>query len=206
MEPVISLETVTPNGISLGYMFAPYDAEDKVIDEDCLEAVRENGRNLKYIKNQTPEICIEALKECPYVFSYVRNQTPEICELAVKLAVHNFDYVRNPTFDLFCLAMKDVEVDREELEDFFYNSYIMCPDTYLRAQVLNHIREDDEFTTFGLRSLTLSEAKKILKLPIRCDTLVKAIRIYVGIGGKIENIPWGDINRWMYCMCEGIEY
>ncbi len=32
-------------------------------EKDCLEAVREHGWALEYVKKQTPEICIGAVKQ-----------------------------------------------------------------------------------------------------------------------------------------------
>ena len=52
--------------------------------EYCLEAVRRNGYNIKFVRNQTLELCLEALKEEEYALRYVRNQTPELIHLMKK--------------------------------------------------------------------------------------------------------------------------
>ena len=63
-----------------------YTIEDKNIiigfnttsTEECLEAVKQNGLTLRYVKEQTPEICFEAVKTNGYALRYVKEQTPEI--------------------------------------------------------------------------------------------------------------------------------
>lgn len=49
-----------------------------------LEKVKQNGLNLKYVKEQTPEICLAAVQENGLALEYVKEQTPEICLAAVK--------------------------------------------------------------------------------------------------------------------------
>ena len=47
--------------------------------EKDLEAVKQDGWALQYVKEQTPEICLEAVKQDGYALRYVKKQTPEIC-------------------------------------------------------------------------------------------------------------------------------
>ena len=47
--------------------------------ELCLEAVKQNGRALKYVKNQTEAICLEAVKKNPGAKIYIK----------IKLTNHN---------------------------------------------------------------------------------------------------------------------
>jgi len=45
---------------------------EKWYDEEyCLEAVKQNGYTLKYVRIQTKEICLEAVKENKYALQYV---------------------------------------------------------------------------------------------------------------------------------------
>ena len=46
--------------------------EDWNDSEYCLMVVRENPRNLEFVKNQTPEICLEAVKRDGYSLEYVK--------------------------------------------------------------------------------------------------------------------------------------
>ena len=43
--------------------------------EICLEAVKQNGYALQYVKEQTLEICLEAVKQNGYALQYVKEQT-----------------------------------------------------------------------------------------------------------------------------------
>jgi hypothetical protein len=40
-----------------------------------LEAVKQNGLALKYVREQTKEICLEAISEDGFALKYVRKQT-----------------------------------------------------------------------------------------------------------------------------------
>ena len=53
-------------------------------EKEALEAVKENGYALRFVKNQTLEICLEAVKQNGDALRYVNNQTLEICLEAVK--------------------------------------------------------------------------------------------------------------------------
>ncbi len=64
------------NGIEISEFVSKYSREDAFIQED--------GKYLKYIKNQTPKLCIRAIKDRISALQYVIDQTPEICVEAVK--------------------------------------------------------------------------------------------------------------------------
>ena len=46
-------------------------------EKDCLEAVKENGWVLQYVKEQTPEICVQAILNDKDAKRYIK---PEILE------------------------------------------------------------------------------------------------------------------------------
>ena len=53
--------------------------------KEALEAVKQDGNALQYVKEQTPEICLEAVKQDGYALRYVNEniftKEPEIIEL-----------------------------------------------------------------------------------------------------------------------------
>ena len=51
-------------------------------EEICLEAVKQNGGALYFVKNQTEEMCIEAVKHDWRLVTHVRNQTEKVCQTA----------------------------------------------------------------------------------------------------------------------------
>ena len=53
-------------------------------EENEIKAVQQNGMDLRFVENQTPEICMVAVKQNSDALQYVRDQTPEICMVAVK--------------------------------------------------------------------------------------------------------------------------
>src|SRR5574344_1958171 len=63
----------------------------------CLEAVKQNGYALEYVKEQTPEICLEAVKQNGYALQYVKEQTQELCLEAVKEDGLALRWVKNQT-------------------------------------------------------------------------------------------------------------
>ena len=42
-----------------------------LIGREALEAVKQNGYALRYVKDQTPEVCVEAVKRNGYALQYV---------------------------------------------------------------------------------------------------------------------------------------
>ena len=64
----------------------------------CLEAVKQYGLALEYVKEQTSDICLEAVKQHGLALKYVKEQTHEICLEAVKRH-HGFalEYVKEQT-------------------------------------------------------------------------------------------------------------
>jgi ABC-type Fe3+ transport system substrate-binding protein len=76
-------------------------------EAESLEAVKQNGYVLKYVREQTEAICLEAVKQNGYALKYVREQTEAICLEAVKQNGYVLKYVRE---DLFIKA-KELTVD-----------------------------------------------------------------------------------------------
>ena len=68
--------------------------EDWNDPEYCLEAVKETGLALEYVKEQTHEICLQAVKRDGYALRFVENQTPDICLEAVKRHGFALQYVK----------------------------------------------------------------------------------------------------------------
>ena len=69
-----------------------FDYEDP---KQCLEAVKEDGWALQFVKEQTREICLEAVKQNGYALEYVKDQTKEICLEAVKQNGFALKYVKD---------------------------------------------------------------------------------------------------------------
>ena len=74
--------------------------------EYCLEAVKQNGYALAFVKEQTHEMCLEAVKRDGLALEYVKDQTPEICLEAVKRNGCALEYVKEQTSDICLEAIK----------------------------------------------------------------------------------------------------
>ena len=71
--------------------------EDWNDSEYCLVAVKRDGYNLRFVKNQTHEICLAAVKQDGHALQYVKEQTYEICLEAIKETGLAFQYVKEQT-------------------------------------------------------------------------------------------------------------
>lgn len=88
----------------------------------CLEEVRQDGRALQYIPEQTEEICICAVSHVPEMLYMVRKQTPQICLEAVKrngVMLHcvkkQTDKIRYPAVKNAAEALEFCDKQTEEL-------------------------------------------------------------------------------------------
>ena len=77
----------------------------------CLEAVKQNGLALEYVKEQTKEICLEAVKQDGYALQYVKEQTPEIIHFIMKNKRHIYEEL-SKQYNL-------IRVTEEEMEKFY---------------------------------------------------------------------------------------
>ena len=91
------------------------DKEDKRITEFkkwedkayCLEAVKNYGYALQYVKNQTEKVCLEAVKDYGNALRYVKDQTEEVCLEAVKNYGDALRYVKVQTEKVCLEAVKN---------------------------------------------------------------------------------------------------
>ena len=63
----------------------------------CLEAVKQDGNALRFVKEQTPEMCLEAVKIDGQALRFVKEQTHEICLEAVKEDGLALEHVKEQT-------------------------------------------------------------------------------------------------------------
>jgi hypothetical protein len=96
---------VKASGKDESYIKAIYDKRE------CLEAVKQNGYALRYVKEQTLEICLEAVKQDGDALQYVKEQTLEICLEAVKQDGCALQYVDKREFqdDVNEYTMSDLQ-------------------------------------------------------------------------------------------------
>jgi len=59
----------------------------------CLESVKQDGYNLRFVKNQTSQICLESVKQNGHSLRFVKNQTEEICSESLNQDPKNIRYV-----------------------------------------------------------------------------------------------------------------
>jgi hypothetical protein len=64
-------------------------------EQICLEAVKQNGKSLQYVRNQTDALCLEAVKQNGFALEYVRNRTDVIVLEAMKQNPAVFEFLKN---------------------------------------------------------------------------------------------------------------
>ena len=69
---------------SIVLMIAKKYEELEQTDAVCIEAVKQDGNALRYVKEQTEAVCIEAVKRNGNALRYVKEQTEAVCIEAVK--------------------------------------------------------------------------------------------------------------------------
>ena len=52
--------------------------------QNDLSLVTQDGLNLQYVINQTPELCLAGIKQNPHALQRVKEKTPELCLLALR--------------------------------------------------------------------------------------------------------------------------
>ena len=62
-------------------------------EEYCLEAVKQDGNMLRYVKNQTKDICLKAVKQDGLALQFVKTPTKEICLEALNRNIDAIQYV-----------------------------------------------------------------------------------------------------------------
>ena len=82
------MKAVIENGRALKYVKNEYKTE-----EMCLIAVKQSGVNLQYVENQTEEICLEAVKNRGQILRFVKNQTEKVCIEALNSNMKNMKYL-----------------------------------------------------------------------------------------------------------------
>jgi len=72
----------------------------------CLEAVKKNGKSIKYINNPTEEMQLEAVKQDGYSIKYIKNPTKEMCMEAINDYGQSIQFIKNPTEEMCLEAVK----------------------------------------------------------------------------------------------------
>ena len=63
-----------------------------------MEAVKQNGWALEYVKNQTNEICFEAVRQNGLALKFVKNPTKKMCLISVENNPKNIRFVDKKKF------------------------------------------------------------------------------------------------------------
>lgn len=124
-----ALDAVKRNGLELEFV-------KEQTPEVCLEAVKEDWQALQFVKNQTPDLCLIAIREDDSALQFVKEQTPEICLEAVKQNGGALQFVKDQTPELcFIKELKDKIIRQEK--------------------VINRLREEQSFTNDEVYSILM---------------------------------------------------
>lgn len=100
-EDCVPMDAVRENGYVLQYI-----KEEAQTPALCLAAVQERGLSLQFVVDQTPELCLAAIRQCYAALRYVREQTPELCLAAIHEDVAALEFVREQTPELCMTAVQ----------------------------------------------------------------------------------------------------
>lgn len=78
----------------------------KELYEDIINILKNDGYDIKYIKNPTEEMKLTAVKEDPYAIKYIDNPSEEVQILAVMEEESVIRYIKKPTDKVKELARK----------------------------------------------------------------------------------------------------
>jgi hypothetical protein len=113
-------------------------------NEICLEAVKQNGYALQYVKKQTPEICMEAVKQNGYALIYVKEQTPEICMEAVKQNGYTLKYVKEQTPEICLAAVKQNGLVINYVNENYKTAEILSAAVKENWQMIHYLSEHEQ--------------------------------------------------------------
>jgi hypothetical protein len=74
-------------------------------EELCIEAVKNNGMSLQFVKNQTHEICLLAVKQNGMALQFVKNQNQEICLSAVQQNGMALQFITDKEYKLLFITV-----------------------------------------------------------------------------------------------------
>ena len=124
----ICMEAVKQNGLALEYV-------REQTQEICMEAVKKEGFALYYVKKQIPEICMQAVKQNGNALGYVEEQTPEICMEAVKQNGNALEWVKEQTREICMEAVKQnlsaLDYVNKQITDVYRDAIIQYRSDYL---------------------------------------------------------------------------
>ena len=133
-----------------------------------LEAIKQNGNNIMYIRNPSEKVQLEAVKQNGNIIQYINNPSDNVKLEAVKQNGYAIKYIRNPSENIKFEASKTIkylsEYTRSKIESF------TLADRNIKITVLN----DD---TYSISNLTTQFIK------------IKTISFYYGKTiSSLENI------------------
>jgi hypothetical protein len=113
------------SGLNVQTFEVPYISQDTWI-----KSLEKNGSNIRYIKNQTPELQMVAVEKEPRYIRHIKNPTPEVQMYAVEDNPSNIFDIENPTPQVQMYVVK---------KNPFYVHYIQNPTDDVQDYILkNH--------------------------------------------------------------------
>ena len=99
MTETVQLEAVKEYGYAIKYIKNPSEAVQ-------LEAVKQNGCAIRYIKNPSKEVQLKAIKENGNAIRYIKKPTEKMKLIAVKQNGYAIIYINNPSEKVQLAAVK----------------------------------------------------------------------------------------------------
>ena len=170
---------------------------NKQSEEVQLEAIRQNGLAIYYIKNPSEQVQLEAVKQCGYFMKFIDNPSEQVQLEAVKQNGYAIRYIDNPSEEVKLEAIKQngcsiryIDNPSEQLQleavrqDGYNIEFIDNPSSYIKSVL-------DVIETSSRKVYVLHEEGKEPLFSVGCQCNISKEyfikRIYNLDGGLKEN-------------------
>ena len=96
---------------------AGFDINDRNI---CLAKIKENGYNIRFIRNPDKEVQLASVRKNLYSIKHIRNPDKEVQLEAVRQDGDSIQYIHSPD--------KEVQMEAIKQSDYNIGVILLCPD------------------------------------------------------------------------------
>jgi hypothetical protein len=118
--------------------------ENKIHELECM-LVHQNGSNIQFVNNQTPELCEIAIESDPMSIRFIQeqNRTHRLCIKAIRLNPDCVQYIHSKDMHELAVSLKGSTLQYIPDE---HKDYIMCADAiHKNPMVIQYVPQTDLF-------------------------------------------------------------
>lgn len=104
---------------------------DDPSEDEIMEALQQDGMELRYVKTQTKKYCITAIAQSAFAIGFVYNQTEDLCIMAIELNYQALGFIRYPTKKIIDKAIDInpecyIYIDKERFPNEYKYAKLKC--------------------------------------------------------------------------------